>query len=261
MTKALLSPRAHKDWIPPHSFAWYAQLASMTGKYAYSWKSTIVEPNAETMFEAEVAEMVRNKRVLDIGCGHGEFTRQWSPIVEQIIGIDVTDDFVKSGNAIKRDNVSFVQVNTKNRLPFVDDQFDCAYNRKGPTSAYLDIKRIIRQGGQLLGLHPGDASVTQLNDWFPVFFDPKVEGTPVLDMLRERLAQSGFNAEIEIIRSIEYLHEPIDIIRLRCFGQSLSLFKAMEKECLSEITRIFERHSVEQGLPVTSEHYLVRVKV
>ncbi|WP_419871479.1 class I SAM-dependent methyltransferase [Candidatus Pristimantibacillus sp. PTI5] len=262
MSKPLIDPKTHKDWVSPHSHAWYAQLARLTGKYSYSWNSTLTEPNGESIFTDEVSQMVRGKHVLDIGCGHGEFAMQWSPVAKQIVGIDITNDFVEAGNNANVSNVSFVQANTKNPLPFDAEQFDCAYNRRGPTSAYLDIKRVIRKGGRILALHPGDALNNELPGWFPHFFERHPEGTPIKDHIKERLDRGGCaDAEIEAIRSIEYFHEPVDIIRMRCFGQKPSVFEMVLEESLPEMTRIFEKHATEKGLPATLERYIVRVQL
>ncbi|WP_338125006.1 class I SAM-dependent methyltransferase [Paenibacillus dendritiformis] len=82
MYPKLEDPRNHQEWVTPHSFAWYAQIAELSGAYAYSWNSTITEPNAEVRFEQEVRDMVRDRIVLDIGCGHGEFTAQMVTVRE-----------------------------------------------------------------------------------------------------------------------------------------------------------------------------------
>lgn len=258
MSDRLYDPRTHSDWLSPHSIEWYAHLGEATGQYSYPWGATMTEPNGETMFEQEVTAMVTNKTVLDIGCGHGEFTKRWSGVVKKIVGLDVTNDFVQVGRTDARQNVLFVVANTKNSLPFARAAFDCAYNRRGPTSAYLDVKRVIKSGGRLLGLHPGDRLGEELSRWFPTLFEPRPAGTPVLDILKQRLAQGGLgHAEIETVSSIQYLQEPIDIINMRCFGQKRSVFEAVKERCLPEILQIFERHATEDGLPTAFEQYIV----
>ncbi|MDQ0974554.1 2-polyprenyl-3-methyl-5-hydroxy-6-metoxy-1,4-benzoquinol methylase [Neobacillus niacini] len=72
----LLDPTTLPEWLPPHSLQWYEQLGRLEGKYQYSWKSTYTNPNGESIFDEEVASVIRNKKVLDVGCGHGEFTMQ-----------------------------------------------------------------------------------------------------------------------------------------------------------------------------------------
>lgn len=68
--------------------------------------------------------------MLDVGCGHGDFTIQCSSIVKEIIGFDATTIFVKVGKEHKKPNVSFIIGNTKHGLPFESNEFDCAYNRR-----------------------------------------------------------------------------------------------------------------------------------
>ncbi|GIO91490.1 MULTISPECIES: methyltransferase domain-containing protein [Paenibacillus] len=256
------NPKTHTDWVRPHSIEWYAQLGRLTGQYSYSWKSTITEPNGELIFTNEVSQMVPGKKVLDIGCGHGEFALQWSPVVKHIVGIDITSDFIKQGNDAGRHNVTFITANTKDKLPFEDEEFDCAYNRRGPTSAYLDVKRVIKQGGKLIALHPGDHITSELSELFPDFFEPSPSGTPILDNIKQRLQEGGLeNAKIETVRSLEYLHEPIDVIRMSLFGQKPSVFESVIQQSMSEITRIFEKNATDKGLPTTFERYIVRVTV
>lgn len=262
MSNTLLNPAAHPDWVRPHSIEWYAQLGKLTGQYSFDWKSTVTEPNGESMFTHEVSRMVPGKKVLDIGCGHGEFALQWSTVAKHIVGIDITSDFIKQGNQAGRQHVTFITANTKDRLPFEDGEFDCAYNRRGPTSAYLDVKRVLKRGGKLIGLHPGDTSASELSDLFPHFFEPSPPGTPVLDHITQRLQAGGLeNAEIETVRSVEYLHEPIDVVRVRLFGQKRSVLETVIQQSMSEITRIFERNATDKGLPITFERYIVRATI
>ncbi|OKP92242.1 class I SAM-dependent methyltransferase [Paenibacillus sp. P32E] len=262
MTAALIDPTTHKDWMMPHSFQWYAGLGSLTGKYAYPWNSTITGPDAEQIFAQEVAGMVPGKKVLDVGCGHGDFTVGWSPVVQRIVGLDVTADFIHTANSTAPANVSFVTANTKIRLPFEQNEFDCAYNRKGPTSAYPELTRIIRKGGQLIALHPGDRLSPELSILFPGLYGPRQEGTPVLDKIKQRLDASGFaEAEIETVLSTQYLHGPIDLVRLRCFGQTSAVHEMVMESSLPEISRIFAQHQTVHGLPTTVEYYIVRATV
>ncbi|MEK5235786.1 methyltransferase domain-containing protein [Paenibacillus sp. FSL L8-0470] len=261
MNQTLADPTEHPDWRLPHSFEWYAGLGGETGKYTYPWNSTITGPDAEAMFAEEVAGLVPGKRVLDIGCGHGDFTIRWSPVVKQIVGLDVTADFIETASSTALSNVSFVTANTKHKLPFEDGQFDCAYNRKGPTSAYSDLTRILNKGGRLLALHPGDRLSPELSRLFPGLFAPQPEGTPVLDKINQRLEASGFtSAEIEIVTSVQYFHEPLDIVRLRCFGQTPAVHE-MVLQCMPEISRIFTQHQSSQGLQATLDNYIVRAVV
>lgn len=141
----LINPTTLANWLPPHSIEWYKQLSNLQGKYTYPWNSTLTEPNGESIFDKEVVQNIVNKKVLDIGCGHGEFTLKCSSVAKEIVGFDVTDNFVKIGKENKKKNVSFVVGNTKKGLPFEPDEFDFAYNRKGPTSAYPSLRKVVKK--------------------------------------------------------------------------------------------------------------------
>lgn len=259
----LINPSKLVDWLPPHSIAWYRQLSDSVGKYVYPWNSTLTEPNGESIFDRDVARMIVNMKVLDVGCGHGEYTVKCSETAKEIVGFDITDHFVQVGQdlANRKRNVKFIAGNSKDGLPFKRDEFDCAYIRKGPTSAYPFLKQVVRKDGSIIGLHPGDDSGKELPLLFPNLFE-QVKGTPILDTIEERLASSNFSsASLEIATSIEYIKKPIDIIKLRCFGQQPSIYETMKEKNLSIVEKIFEQNAHDEGLPITFSRYLVRVIV
>lgn len=117
------------EWLTPHSIDWYKQLSELQGVYKYTWDSTITSPSGEFIFDEEVTKMIKNKKVLDVGCGHGKFTRYCSSIAKQIVGFDVTENFLGVAKVNKKPNLSFIVGNTKQGLPFEKEEFDCAYIR------------------------------------------------------------------------------------------------------------------------------------
>lgn len=257
----LINPTTLANWLPPHSIEWYKQFSNLEGKYAYSWNSTLKEPNGESIFDKEVIQNIVNKKVLDIGCGHGEFTLKCSSVAKEIVGFDVTDKFVKVGKENKKKNVSFVIGNTKNGLPFEPGEFDFAYNRKGPTSAYPSLRKVVKQGGELIGFPPGDELGKELPLLFPNLFDSP-EGTPILDTINKRIEISDFSySEVEVVNSIEYLHTSLDVIRLRCFGQHPAIYETLKKENQSDISKIFKQNTTKEGLPITFSRCIVRAIV
>ncbi|WP_456271012.1 class I SAM-dependent methyltransferase [Bacillus sp. AK031] len=255
----LKDPTKMQEWLPPHSIQWYSQIGELEGKYNYTWNSTVLVPNGETIFDEEVMKMVKGKKVLDIGCGHGDFALNCSSEAAEVIGFDVTSQFLPKDRTPL--NVSFVEGNTKKGLPFKNAEFDCAYNRKGPTSSYPHVKRVVKNGGIFLALHPGDNLGMELPELFPGLFN-KQESTPVLCNLQQKIKESGFHkSEIEEVNVIEFLHSPVDVLKRRCFGQHPKIYDELIKAELQQVARIFDENKTDQGLPVTFSRYIVRIVV
>lgn len=258
---SLLNPALFSEWIEPHSVKWYDQLGKQQGAYLYSWNSTIINPNGETIFDEEVRNMILHNKVLDVGCGHGDFAIECSPIAREVIGFDVTNQFIVHGERKKPDNVSFVLGSTKEGWPFQEGEFDCAYIRKGPTSGYPALKQTVKKGGKVIGLHPGDNMDMELSILFPNLFNAMLPTSFILNLIESRLKTANFDeSRIETINSIETLHNPIDVIKKRCFGQHPSIMKKILTENLKEITKIFEANE-KDGLPITNSYYIVRAIV
>lgn len=255
----LNNPTTFSEWLTPHTLEWYEQLANLQHMYKYNWNSTISTRNGEYIFDEEISNMIKNKKVLDVGCGHGEFTKYCSSFARQIVGFDVTEDFLEVAKINKQSNLSFVVGNTKQGLPFEKAEFECAYIRKGPTSAYPALTEIVQKGGTILGLHPGDEQGKELPQVFPNLFHHS-SGTPILDKINSQLEKSNFTTfEVIHIASSEYLHSPLDVLKYRCFGQKNSIYERIKKEDLEVITKIYDQNSTAQGLPITHSRYIVRV--
>lgn len=234
----LTDPTTFTEWVQPHSIEWYKQLSDIQGKYIYSWNPTLTEPNGESIFDKEVTKITVGRKVLDVRCGHGELTNECGSVAKEIIGFDVTEKFLQVRLKDKKPNVSFVLGNIKNGLPFEMDEFDCSYIRKGPTSAYPYLKKVIKSGGKIIGLHPGDETNKELPLLFPNLFDSSI-GTPILNLINHRIDISKFShSKIEAINSTEYIHSPLDVLKLRCFGQHPSIYETLKEKNLYEVSKI-----------------------
>lgn len=155
----------------------------------------------------------------------------------------------------------FVLGNTKNGLPFEIAEFDCAYIRKGPTSAYPYLKNVVKNNGSIIGLHPGDETGKELPHLFPNLFGFSL-GTPILDIVNQRLDISNFSYhKIEVVNGTEYIKSPLDVLKLRCFGQHPSIYETLKAKDLDEISKIFEQNAIKDGLPITFSRYVIRATV
>ena len=257
-------PTKHPAWLRGQTSAWCDQLAAQTGgRYDYTWNSAVLGEAAEDVFTRELAKLVRG-RTLDVGCGHGAYTNRWAAYADEVTGYDMTEGFLATANRAHRaPNVRYVLGNAHDGLPFEDGYFDLAYTKKGPTGWYPEACRILRPGADVLALHPGDGNGEggELGSCFPGLFAPPATGTPTLDRIKQRLAESGL-----IVRNIRVLRETVcipsarDVLTLLCFGQSEAFARWAETACYADIERQFERHRGPQGLVVTGFYYLLHAQ-
>jgi len=250
----------HPHYVGAQSLQWCNQLAAKTGKYEFSWNYVYEGKSAESILTDKLTSLVHGK-VLDVGCGHGEYTVQWSDKAEEIVGYDMTEGFIATANRNRKANVRYVLGRTHDGLPFPDDYFDMAYTKKGPTSWYDEGNRIVRSGGKLILLHPGDANeeCAELSSYFPVLFSPPGSDTPVLNKIQQRLEASGLtDIEMTVIKEIVWIPTAEDIFEMVCFGQSDEFRKYVRQECYKDINSQFEKHSTDKGIKTTGFYYFIQ---
>jgi SAM-dependent methyltransferase len=253
----------HSEYLRGQSLEWCNQLAAQTGKYEFPWRTIYEGDSAEGMLSDRLTALIHGK-VLDVGCGHGEYTARWADRAEELVGYDMTEGFVATAKqTVKSRNVRFVTGRTHHGLPFPDDYFDIAYTKKGPTSWYKEGNRVVRPGGTLLLFHPGDGNGEgeELGGMFPGLFAPPAKGTPILDKINERLETSGLtHMDIFILKETVWIPTPEDVFEMVCFGQSVGFREFVRDECFRQIVSQFDRHSGEQGIRTTGFYYLIQAK-
>jgi len=252
----------HPEYLRGQTLEWCNQLAAKTGKYEYTWSSTYEGQAAENIFTEKLSSLLHGK-VLDVGCGHGEYTVQWANHTEEIVGYDMTKGFIATANRNRKSNVRYVVGRTQDGLPFPDDYFDIAYTKKGPTSWYKEGNRVVRPGGTLLMFHPGDGNGegAEHGIYFPGLFAPPSVGTPILDRIQERLETSGLtDIEMSVLKETVWLPTPEDVFEMVCLGQSDGFRQFVREECYNQIVSQFEKHTSEMGIQTTGFYYLIQAK-
>ncbi|UVI33059.1 class I SAM-dependent methyltransferase [Paenibacillus spongiae] len=260
-------PSRHPEWTPPQSEAFYSRLVEETGEYKYPWNSIFEEPTAETiLYRTICSNLSEQARILDVGCGHGEFTHRVASNARaaEVIGIDITEGFIHTANRSRGSGkVRYQQVNADADLPFADHEFDAAYTKKGPTGWYQEANRVVKPGGLVCGLYHGgtDGGLRKLFPglYVPMVYEPDKAAEGLVRNLR--LSDSGLaDIQVQPIEEIEYLAAPEDVLRKKCFGQSKLLKEFVWRECLQQVEEIFHHHATSKGLKVINYHYFVTAK-
>ena len=138
--------------------------------FAHRWESSVAPGNGEDAFIDLVDRYLRaDMDVLDLGCGHGEFTLLLAPRCRTIVGVERDPGYLELARTLAAEqnaaNVRFHQVNlagvddedrTFAGLPLPDSSIDLFINRRGPLlQRYLgEALRVARPGARILGLHP-----------------------------------------------------------------------------------------------------------
>ena len=120
-----------------------------------------VAPHHEVLMTA--AGIGESERVLDIGCGNGQTTRDAARTAGEgsALGVDLSARMVEHARRLASDagiaNATFAQADVQIH-PFTSASFDAAISRTGtmffgdPKAAFLNIARALRPGGRLVML-------------------------------------------------------------------------------------------------------------
>lgn len=108
---------------------------------------------ALSMFKPE-----KSMRVLDLGCGTGNFTIKLKELGCDVVGLDISDEMLKEARKKAQDkslDIEFVKGDIYN-LDFPDQSFDAVFSMaafefiKEDERAYEEMYRVLKEGGQLL---------------------------------------------------------------------------------------------------------------
>jgi SAM-dependent methyltransferase len=253
--------RRHPEWKRPQSKKFYLQLVKDCGEYEYPWKSQFEGQTAEMIFTEQLSKHInKDSYVLDVGCGHGKFTSQWSPVAKEVVGIDITEGFIDTANRnYSGGNIRYLVVDANGALPFTSNYFDIIYTKKGPW-LYSEASRIAKPGAVVIGLYPGRTD-GGLREPFPNLYDPlpynPFDLEYVMNMWRFKDSNGLIDFRIQVIEEIEYLLAPEDILIKRCFGQNEIIKELVWKACLKDVERVFHKNATSKGLKVINYYHLV----
>ena len=206
--------------------------------------------DGEKEFDRELRRRVRGKKVLDVGCGPGEFTLLVGKSARTVVGVDSSrvalrlarKNLAKGG----RRNVRFGYGEAR-RLPFADESFDLVYSRRGPASedkeSLAEAFRVLRGGGTFMEIAIGERDKRNIAE---VFGRGQMLGFrgQVSTVKRRWLEEAGFEAATardylgtEVFWSMKDL-----VVRLRSApiipsfdpGRDRTLLEAVRKRCTTD---------------------------
>lgn len=241
-------------------------LATETGKYEYTCKFNYEGISAEEILTKELIRLLDGGRVLDVGCGHGEYTNRWSDYAKEVVGYDMTEGFIATANKNRKPNVKYVVGNTKDGegLPFPTNYFDLVYTKKGPTSWFPEGNRVVKSGGKILLLYLYN-SVSDLGDYYQGWVEPNSNGKATLDKINGNLAMSGFDdIQTNTIKEIAWIPSPEDVVNYIFFGQGKKFTDFVKETYLEKVQKQFQKYAIDKrtdkGIKVTNYYCIIHAK-
>src|SRR3989338_3803307 len=135
----------HKtSWEPVA--AWYDEM--LKGEDTY--QSKVILPNLLRILPA-----TPGKKILDIACGQGFFSKVYAEGGSQVTGIDISKELIKRAKLSENQNLKF-EVGNANKLSAKNESFDSAIivlalqNIKDMAGVIREAHRVLVRGGKLV---------------------------------------------------------------------------------------------------------------
>ena len=103
-------------------------------------------------------QLIRNKKVLEIGCSEGNDAKQYSLYAKNYTGIDISDEAIKNAKALGLPNAEFLCVDG-HEIPKPDNSYDCIITRAvlhhlDLEITFKEISRLLKKDGILVFSEP-----------------------------------------------------------------------------------------------------------
>lgn len=126
--------------------------------FGYQWLRYDVESEEEDrlifLHDSQLSEKeLRNKLILDAGCGMGRYTRVAGAMGGEILGVDLSPSILKAYQKTKDNPCAHVMQADLLHLPFREKQFDIIYSlgvlhhTPDPRRAFLNLSHCLNEGG------------------------------------------------------------------------------------------------------------------
>ena len=143
-----------------HEIEHHRELASRGAEEVWGWDSPAGRRRADRRGRlfVEHGGIGPGARVLELGCGTGEFTRRVAPAGARLVALDLSAELLARARTRVPAGVGFVRANAE-RLPFPDGAFDAVYgcsvlHHLQVETALAEVWRVLRSGGRLVFSEP-----------------------------------------------------------------------------------------------------------
>jgi SAM-dependent methyltransferase len=125
----------------------------------------------------KLAELPANAKILELGCGHGLLWKENADRIPSAWDITLSDlssgmlDSAWRNLVVTGRNFKFKEIDAQN-IPFEDETFDCVianhmlYHVPDRTKSIAEIKRVLKNDGQLFAATNGEQHMHELTGWF-----------------------------------------------------------------------------------------------
>ncbi|WP_416986032.1 class I SAM-dependent methyltransferase [Streptomyces sp. T028] len=255
--------------------AYWAEHADQFDRALRSYRTRFLEASA----------VGAGQRVLDVGCGTGETTREAArrALAGEALGVDLSASMLQMARLRAGeehlDNAAFLQADAQTHR-FTSEAFDVAISRTGtmffgdPVAAFRNIARALRPGGRFVQLV---WQAPPRNEWFGAFTKAMAAGrvlpTPPPDApgpfsladpqrTRTLLARAGFaGPSVESLQGPMYFGPDTDRAYrfvLGLLGWMLDgLDHSARDTALADLRETIEAHEGPQGVEYASATWLV----
>lgn len=171
--------------------------------YAESHHPYTLYPNRLTRYLVDRFHLKPGARLLDVGCGRGEFLKGFSLAGLQVCGLDRS---LQAKALCPEGRVEAIQLESE-PFPFEDDGFDVVFCKSVIEHFYYP-EKIVQEIHRVL--KPGGIAIIMTPDWvsqFKIFYEDFTHRTPFTEQsLSEILCVFNFNdVRVEKFRQLPFL--------------------------------------------------------
>lgn len=138
--------------------------AKKHSKYWSIWCRKYDPENLELKYVRQLAD-IKDKVILEIGCGNGRFTRILAKYAKKVVAIDNDKNMISSAKTItRRKNITYKHMDAL-KLDLKEESFDVVIFTwtlvcilKKEVQALRQAKKVLKSGGKLILVEPGGKS-------------------------------------------------------------------------------------------------------